>query len=96
MSDVRNSTDVEVFVTFNKEYVVAGRTCVGVRDRLTGTWEPVLPNRVIGAVPREERDEEFVSDVVRPRVGDRLCLQVAGRRIVTTPILAVESRARRA
>lgn len=80
-----------VFVTFNKEYLVADSCCVGMRDRQTGKWEPVLPNRVLGSVPRDERDPEFVSEGV-PRVGERLCIRVAGRHIISTPILAVEYR----
>lgn len=85
-------SNYSVFVTFNKEYLVADCCCVGMRDRHSGRWQPVLPNRVLGSVPREERDAEFVSGVSPPRVGERLCIQVAGRRIVSTPILAVEYR----
>lgn len=94
MENRKNRSNCEVFVTFNKEYVISERTCVGVRDRVSGAWEPVQPNRVLGSVPREERDEEFVTEVGQPRVGDRLCIQMAGRRIVSMPILAVERRLR--
>lgn len=79
-----------VYVTFTKEYLIRGGSCVRLRDRGTGAWEPVLPNRVIGSVPRGEADPEFVNEVALPRVGERLCLLVGGLRVVSTPVLAIE------
>ncbi|MDD9942626.1 MAG: hypothetical protein OXU20_16415 [Myxococcales bacterium] len=88
----------QLYVTFSKEYLVRGRACVRIRDRPTGRWGPVLPNRVLGSVPRDEPDAEFVCDlgVGKPRVGERLCIQVGGERVVSTPILAIEPIAGRA
>lgn len=83
-----------IFVTSGREYIVREGSCIIVRERHSGRWRAVLPNRILGAVPREETDPEFVTDpcLGTPRVGERLCIQVGGGRLVTEPILAVEER----
>jgi hypothetical protein len=77
-----------VFVTEAKEYVVRDKTCLRLRDRRSGRWEPVLPNRVLGAVPPPP--EHYLCDTTEPRIGDRLCIQMGSRYVVSTPILAIE------
>jgi hypothetical protein len=77
-----------VFVTEAKEYVVRGKTCLRLRDRRSGRWEPVLANRVLGAVPPPP--EHYLCDTTEPRIGDRLCIQMGSRYVVSTPILAIE------
>ena len=77
-----------VFVTEAKEYVVRDRICLQLRDRRTGRLEPILPNRVLGAVPPPP--EHYLCDTSEPRIGDRLCIQIGTRFVVSTPILAVE------
>ena len=89
--------DSRIYVTFHREYLVRGRACVRIRDRQSGRWGPVLPNRVLGSLPKGEADAEFVCDfgVGPPRLGDRLCIQVGGERVVSSPILAIEPAPRR-
>lgn len=79
-----------LYVSETREYLVYRDACLRVRDRQTGRWMPVLPNRVVGAVPGDEHDATLVSDGP-PRVGERLCIQVRGSRVLSTPILSVET-----
>jgi hypothetical protein len=77
-----------VFITEAKEYVVRDRICLRLRDRRTGRFEPVLPNRVLGAVPPPP--EHYACETGEPRIGDRLCIQMGSRYLVSTPILTIE------
>lgn len=97
MTDQSGVWDCRLYVTSQREYLIKGRACLRIRDRATGRWGACLPNRVLGAVPRDELDPEFVCDLAlgAPRVGERLCIQVGGVRVVSTPILAVEYRSSR-
>jgi hypothetical protein len=81
-----------LYVTQQKEYLVFRDACVGIRDRPTGRWLPVLPNRVVGSVGAEEVDDTVLSGSP-PRVGERLCIQVQGRRVISAVVLSVESAA---
>lgn len=92
MLEKKEMEGCRLFVTLGREYAIRDQTCLRVRERASGRWAPVQPNRVLGTVPREETDPEFAADPVLgpPRVGERLCIQVGGRRVVTDPILAVE------
>jgi hypothetical protein len=85
----RSGPSGRLYVSETREYLVYRDACLRVRDRTTGRWMPVLPNRVVGAVPGDEDDAFLVSEVP-PRVGERLCIQVSGRRVLSTPILSVE------
>jgi hypothetical protein len=42
----------------------------------------------VGAVP--PAPEHYLCETSEPRVGDRLCIQMGSRYLVSTPILAVE------
>jgi hypothetical protein len=77
-----------IFVTEAKEYVVRDRTCLRLRDRRSGRWEQVLPNRLLGSVPPPP--EHYLCETGEPRIGDRLCIQMGSRYVVSTPILAIE------
>jgi hypothetical protein len=83
----------KLYVTRHKEYLVFQEACVGIRDRATGRWFPVLPNRVIGSMPVGDDEELAAICEAPPRVGERLCIQVQGRRILSSMVLSVERAA---
>lgn len=82
-----------IYVTFDREYLIQGHTCARIRDRKTGMWEPVLPNRLLGVIRRGELDPALVARDAKPRVGDRLCLMIAGLQILSSPVVSVERAA---
>ncbi len=81
----------KLYLTYRSEYLVLQDLCVGVRDRRTGGWLPLHaaacahllgPLRALGTDP--------VAAAQQARMGERLCLFAASRRVLTGPIVAVE------
>jgi hypothetical protein len=81
----------KLYLTYRSEYLVLRDLCVGVRDRRNSTWLPLHAatcSHVLGPVDALANSPLIAS---RVRVGEHLCLRSAMRRIVTGPIVAIES-----
>lgn len=85
-----------LYLTYRSEYLVLRDLCVGVRDRGTGTWIPLHAAtcaHVLGPHGLASPDHDggrAVSPITRVRLGERLELYAAARRVVTGPIIAIE------
>lgn len=84
-----------LYLTYRSEYLVLRDLCVGVRDRGSGTWIPLHAAtcaHLLGphGFGGEEDVARGVSPITRVRLGERLELYAAARRIVTGPIVAIE------
>jgi hypothetical protein len=85
------SASCKLYLTYRSEYLVLRDLCVGVRDRGSGTFWPLHSaacSHVLGPIASSE---QIPLPTVPPRVGERLCLYAVARRIVTGPIVAIES-----
>jgi hypothetical protein len=84
-----------LYLTYYSEYLVRGEVCVGVRDRRSGSWQPMhVAARAYVLGPQATlHSSPLIGD--GPRLGERLCLRTAACRIVTGPIIAVETPSRR-
>src|SRR5262245_55612986 len=83
--------DCRLYLTYRSEYLVLGDLCVGVRDRRSSQWLPAHAgacSKVLGMLA--SRDGEHWLPTTRARIGEHLCLEVSPRRLVTSPIVAVE------
>jgi hypothetical protein len=80
-----------LYLTYYSEYLVQGEVCVGVRDRRSGLLQPLHAATrayVLGA-QTTLHSSPLVGDAVR--IGERLCLLTSACRIVTGPIVAIET-----
>lgn len=82
--------EYRLYLTYRSEYLVLRDLCVGVRDRRSCEWvalHAATCSHVLGPI-----DSVTTTPLVagRARVGEHLCLYSAARRIVTSPIIAVE------
>lgn len=93
MADRERVEECLIFVTRDTEYLFQGRQCVRLRDRRTGLWESVRPNRLLGVLRPGESDPELAPGDGGPRVGDRLCMLIGGTRLLSAPILRIERAA---
>jgi len=83
------SAPCKLYLTHRSEYLVLRDLCVAVRDRGTGAWQPLhvaACSHVLG--PLGASDSPLPA--VPARLGERLCLYAAAKRIMTGPIVAVE------
>lgn len=82
----------KVFVTRNTEYHVRKGTCVGVRDRETGTWQArhfALRRAIVGSIKFFESGAMSASPGL-PRVGESMYFEDVGRDLVTSSVVSVE------
>ena len=80
----------KVFVTRNTEYHVRRNTCVGVRDRESGSWlraHLALSRHLCGAL--RFSDGGVTPNAGTPRVGESLYFQSSGQDLVTSVVTAV-------
>jgi hypothetical protein len=76
-----------MLITKNTEYHVRNRECVGVRDRISGTWltkHPALRGWLLGGMDRQHK----VFPV--PPIGSRLVISSGSRDVLTSPLLEIE------
>lgn len=80
-----------LYLTYFSEYLVQGDVCLGVRDRRSGSWQPLhAASRAYVLGPqRTLHSSPLVADGAR--IGERLCLRTTACRIVTGPIVAIET-----
>ena len=86
----------KVFVTRNTEYHVRQRTCVGVLDRISGTWirnHFAVDRAVAGSIRFYDRGGMSASPAL-PRVGDSLYFEADGRDLLTSSVVSVERPSR--
>jgi hypothetical protein len=81
----------KLYLTYRSEYLVLRDLCVGVRDRGSGAWLPLHAGACAHLLGPVRSLEAKPLPAVPVRVGERLCLYAVARRIVTGPIVAVES-----
>ncbi|MET0390349.1 MAG: hypothetical protein ABW321_30535 [Polyangiales bacterium] len=90
------SSPFQVFLTRNSEYYLQSHVCVGVRDRRTGRWftrHPALTRPL--AMTVSTAGQRFL--IQMPVVGESLEFAIEDDEpFRTTPILAIERRARAA
>src|SRR5712671_713724 len=82
----------KVFVTRNTEYHVRNDTCVGVRDRHSGSWKSThfavnLP--VAGAI-RFYEGGALSATAGLPQVGESMYFETTARDLVTSAVVSVE------
>lgn len=81
-----------VFVTRNTEYHVRRQTCVGVRDRESGSWLEAhfaVDRSVTGAIKFFESGAMSATPDL-PRIGESLYFEEEGRDLVTSAVICVE------
>lgn len=83
--------DCKLYLTYRTEYLVLGDLCIGVRDRRSSAWLPLHAAscaQLLGALG--SRDDSVLLSGTRVRVGERMCMHVSPRRLITGPVVAVE------
>ena len=81
-----------VFVTRNTEYHVKRGTCVGVRDRETGSWMQAhfaVARSVMGSIRFFDQGGMTATPGL-PRVGESMYFEASGRDLVTSSVVSVE------
>jgi hypothetical protein len=81
-----------VFVTRNTEYHVRRDTCVGVRDRQTGTWlqQHFALNLPVAGAIRFFDGGAMRANPGLPQIGESIYFEAAGRDLVTSSVVSVE------
>lgn len=80
----------KLYLTYRSEYLVLSDLCVGVRDRERGAWLPLHAAacaHLLGPVDSQSQTPLIQSSV---RVGEQLCFLPSVRRVVTSPVVAIE------
>jgi hypothetical protein len=83
-----------LYLTRYSEYLVRGDLCVGVRDRRSGSWQPLHAATrayVLGSQTTLQSTPATPWLGGGARIGERLCLRTSACQIVTGPIIAVET-----
>lgn len=81
-----------VFVTRNTEYHLRRNTCVGVRDRESGSWLPAhfaIERALAGSIKFFESGAMTATREL-PDVGESLYFEEDGRDLVTSAVVSVE------
>lgn len=81
-----------VFVTRNTEYHIRRNTCVGVRNRESGSWlgtHFAINQEVAGAI-RFFESGGITANPGLPRIGESMYFESMGRDLVTSSIVSVE------
>ncbi|HEY2736618.1 MAG TPA: hypothetical protein VGI70_21610, partial [Polyangiales bacterium] len=73
----------KLYLTYRSEYLVLQDLCVGVRDRTSGAWLPLHAGACSQLLGPVQESGANMLPAARVRVGERLCLYAAARRIVT-------------
>lgn len=81
----------KLYLTYRSEYLVLRDLCVGVRDRKTGAWLPLHAATCAHVLGPYGIAEAEPLPIARVRVGERLSFYATARRVVTGPIVAIES-----
>jgi hypothetical protein len=82
----------KIFVTRNSEYHMKKSTCVGIRDRKSGTWSKnhsALCQDIAGSILFDEDGSIKISPGL-PRVGESMYFDVGGVDLITSSIVSVE------
>ncbi|MGD8862787.1 MAG: hypothetical protein PVI30_22435 [Myxococcales bacterium] len=90
MADAHVDGPCRLYLTYRSEYLVLRDLCVGVRDRATGAWVPLHAAscaHLIGPLAEGAHDP---CGAPSAKVGERLSLYAAARRVTTGPVIAVE------
>lgn len=82
----------KMMVTRNTEYHFRDRTCVGVRDRRTGSWltSHLAQGRCLSGAVRFHKNGVAIPVTGDPSVGEALYFGDGGRDLVTSVLCAVQ------
>jgi hypothetical protein len=80
----------KLYLTYRTQYLVIHDLCVGVRDRRTSQWLPLHAAACAQLLGPLRPDDGTLVPTVGPRVGERLCLGIQPRQLITGPVIAIE------
>ncbi len=81
----------KLYLTYRSEYLVLRDLCVGVRDRKSGAWLPLHAATCAHVLGPYGIAEGEPLPIARVRVGERLSFYATARRVVTGPIVSIET-----
>ncbi len=80
----------KLYLTYRTEYLVLADLCVGVRDRRTSAWLPLHAAACAQLLGPLRAPDGTLVPSAGARIGERLCLGVPARQLVTGPVVAIE------